>query len=212
MLRIENFNKLLALITNDVPAGRLLIEPNLNVFNATVQRSLTVSQGCCPGILAETEQFDVIIFNNLCEYIPNIISVLEGCKKHLRPKSVLVLNLPSSSGFFYQLAKILSKAGIGNFFARLWQQGSPSPYLHYFNALNLSYLLQKNGFEALAKGQLYTIKLKWLFIRISYTKEHSIAIRLLILFSVVLAFPLTKLMPSDIIYSVSRKKVEPLIK
>ena len=132
--------------------------------------------------------------------------MLEGCKKHLRPKGVLVLNLPSSSGLFYKAAKFLSKVGISSFFERLWQKGLPSPHLHYFNAMNLQSLLQNNGFEEIAKGQLSTLKLNGLFTRISYTKEHILPVRLLILFLVAFAFPLTKLMPSDIIYSVSRKK------
>ena len=227
-LRIENFNKLLESIANDVPAGRLLhvgcahgwfleaaqnrgfeaigIEPDLNVFSATARRGLTVRKGYFPEVLAENEKFDVIVFNDVFEHIPNIISVLEGCKKHLRPKGVLVLNLPSSSGLFYKAAKFLSKVGISSFFERLWQKGLPSPHLHYFNAMNLQSLLQNNGFEEIAKGQLSTLKLNGLFTRISYTKEHILPVRLLILFLVAFAFPLTKLMPSDIIYSVSRKK------
>jgi 2-polyprenyl-3-methyl-5-hydroxy-6-metoxy-1,4-benzoquinol methylase len=227
-LRIQNFSRLLqAIVREGYGAGRLLdvgcahgwfleaaqkrgfqalgIEPDLTVFKTTAKRGLSIRQGFFPDILASNEQFDVIVFNDVFEHIPNLSAVLAGCRNHLKPEGVLVLNLPSSSGIFYKVARVLSRVNINNFFERLWQKGLPSPHLHYFNSNNLQLLLQSNGFEEVVTGRLSTVQLKGLFTRISYTKDSAFPVRLLICLLVGVAFPLIMLMPSDIIYSISKK-------
>mgnify|MGYP000075830739 CR=1 FL=1 len=183
------------------------IEPDRVVYEATAKSGLSIRQGFFPEALEANEQFDVIVVNDVFGHLPDLTSVLQGCENHLTSRGILVLNLPSSSGFFYKTARLLSKLGINGFFERLWQKGLPSPHLHYFNAMNLRELLRNNGFEEISNGQLSALKLQGLFARISYTKEHILPIRLLIFLVVAIALPLTKMIPSDIIYSVSRKKL-----
>ncbi|WP_304912430.1 bifunctional 2-polyprenyl-6-hydroxyphenol methylase/3-demethylubiquinol 3-O-methyltransferase UbiG [Hydrogenophaga sp.] len=227
-LRVENFNRLLEVIVQSGPrTGRLLdvgcahgwfleaakkqgfdavgIEPDLNIFKVTTQRELSVRQGYFPDVLGEAERFDVIVFNDVFEHIPDMIATLNGCKEHLTPNGVLVLNLPSSSGFFYRIARLLMRLHIKSFFERLWQKGLPSPHLHYFSAANIQLLLHANGFEEVGRGRLASIRLKGLFTRISYTKEHALPVRLLMCLIIAIIFPFTLVMPSDIIYSISRK-------
>ena len=228
-LRIDNFNKLLqAIVKNGQNSGTILdvgcahgwfleaaknngfevlgIEPDLNVYKATSERGLPVRQGFFPGALSANEKFDVIVFNDVFEHIPDVEAVLAGCRAHLNAGGMLVLNLPSSQGVFYKLARLLSRLGFNGFFERLWQKGLPSPHLHYFNSKNLHRLLQDNDFEVVAAGRLSTLRLKGLFTRVSYTGDHSLPVRLLICLAVALAFPILLLMPSDIIYSLSNKK------
>jgi len=50
---------------------------------------------------------------------------------------VLVLNLPTSGGSLYRVAKLLCRFGAKGFFERLWQRNLPSPHLHYFDDRNL---------------------------------------------------------------------------
>lgn len=181
------------------------IEPDVNVFNATAQRGLPVRQGFFPEILSKNEQFDVVVFNDVFEHIPDPNGLLAGCRDHLKPGGVLVLNLPNSKGVFYKCARLLAKIGLNGFFERLWQKGLPSPHLHYFSLENLNELLVNNGFEPIASGRLSTLRLKGLFTRISYTGNHTLFVRLVVYSVVALALPLLSIIPSDIVYMVAKK-------
>ncbi|MEC5385591.1 class I SAM-dependent methyltransferase [Uliginosibacterium sp. H3] len=227
-LRVDNFDKLLhAIIENRKKTGSLLdvgcahgwfleragemgfkalgIEPDLHVYEATHQRGLHVRRGFFPEVLSSNEQFDVIVFNDVFEHIPDVKSTLAECRAHLKPAGMLVLNLPSSSGVFYRTSRLLLNLGIGGFFERLWQKDLPSPHLHYFCQENLRQLLERNGFKEIAVGRLSTISMKGLYTRVSYTRGHSLPVRLLICLIVTLAFPIIFMMPSDIVYSLSTK-------
>lgn len=227
-LRIENFDRLLqAIEDNGTTSGRILdvgcahgwfleaaskrgfnalgIEPDMSVFNESAKRGLSIRQGFFPEVLEANEQFDIIIFNDVFEHMPDIISILSGCSKHLKPKGILVLNLPSSKGLFYSVSRLLSKMGINSFFERLWQKGLPSPHLHYFNQDNLQSLLLSNGFEEISRGSLSTLRFKGLFARVSYTGSHSLPVNLAISFFAALAVPILFVMPSDIVYSIFKK-------
>lgn len=225
-LRIENYGKLLDAIEKIRPAsGQLLdvgcahgwflesaknrgfdtlgIEPDQQ-FIATAPHGIAIRQGFFPEILEETAQFDVIVFNDVLEHMPHVKAVLSGCRKHLKPGGVLVINLPSTSGMFYNVARLLSKFGISSFFSRLWQEGFPSPHLHYFNPTNLRLLMQSNGFVEVTNGRLPTLRLRGLFARVSHTGGHSLLVSLGVTFLAAVAIPIISLMPGDIIYSISR--------
>ena len=185
------------------------IEPDEQVFNATIQRGLPIRQGFFPEILSRDEQFDIIAFNDVFEHIPDLNGLLEECRHHLKSDGVLVLNLPSSKGVFYKLSRLLSKIGINGFFERLWQKYFPSPHLHYFNLENLNELLKNNGFESISSGRLSTLRMKGLFDRISYTGNHSLFVCLTVYFVAALALPVLYLMPSDIVYTIAKKVDKP---
>src|SRR5690606_28949916 len=151
------------------------------------------------------EQFDVIAFNDDFEHIPDIDFVLRGCRNHLKSGGLLVLNIPSALGAFYKMARTLQRLGITSFFDSLRQKGYPSPHVHYFNPNNLRMLLRSGGFEEIAAGRLSTLRISGLFARISHTGGHSLPASLGITFLASLAVPLLRVMPSDIIYSISKK-------
>lgn len=129
-LRQSNFEKLVEVIRQHWPTagGRLLdvgaahgwfldaaennfqvlgIEPDNQVFNAARKLGKPIRQGYFPEALHEGELFDIIVFNDVIEHIPDIHSILEACRERLTPGGLLVLNLPSSKGIFYRLAKLL---------------------------------------------------------------------------------------------------------
>lgn len=228
-LRQSNFEKLVEILCRYWPTagGRLLdvgaahgwfldaaanyfrvlgIEPDNQVFSAAQKLGKPIRQGYFPEALHEGELFDVIVFNDVIEHIPDIHSILEACHERLTPGGLLVLNLPSSKGIFYRVAKLLHYLGVHAPFERLWQKGLPSPHVHYFHAQNLASLLGHNGFSQLTSGSLPTLQLRGLFTRISYTGEHNLFIRCLLYAVIASALPLLRLMPSDIIYSVFKRQ------
>ncbi|MDR0765007.1 MAG: class I SAM-dependent methyltransferase [Synergistaceae bacterium] len=116
--------------------------------------SLARERGCVvgTGFFPDAEwlggkKFDVIIFNDSFEHIPNLAGVINGIKRHLNENGVAVINLPSSGGIIFAVASLLSKFGVWGPLHRLWQRGIVSPHLHYFNPKNLEILFARNGFK-----------------------------------------------------------------
>lgn len=229
-LRNENFEKLLCSIKERSPSSVSLldvgcahgwfiaaaqqkgfdvvgIEPDLNIYQKTIrsQDGIDVRNGYFPEVLSVGEVFDVIIFNDVLEHIPDVKYILSECERCMKKGGVLVLNLPSSSGMFYKFSRFLCGVGVTGLFERMWQKGLPSPHLHYFNAKNLDLLLQANGFDLVEKGELNSVSWKGLFKRISYTGGQALIVRIFMFLLVVLFFPIFKVMPSDIIYLILRK-------
>jgi SAM-dependent methyltransferase len=114
-----------------------------------------------PGIVGK--KFDVLIFNDSFEHIPDINSVIAGIKRHLNDNGIVAINLPSSSGLMFNIAFLLYKFGLSAPFKRLWQKGFASPHLHYFNCYNLRKLFENNDFYMCCSMPLsyYTLKGLW---------------------------------------------------
>jgi len=167
-----------------------------------------VRVGFFPYILNDEDKFDVIVFNDVFEHIPDIESVIVACRKHLNIDGLLVLNLPNSNGIFYRVAKLFSKMGYNSFFDRMWQHNLPSPHLHYFNLKNLTKFLSKNGFAVMKAGELSTIQLSGLYSRISYVGDIGFVRSILIYLAVVILLPVLKILPSDIFWIISTKTGE----
>ena len=226
-LRKSNFKKLLKSIKSLKPDGGHLIdigcahgwfleaaindfdvfglEPDKDIYDATARRDLPVRMGYFPDVLDDNEKFDVIVFNDVFEHIPDIEHTLASCYQRLNEDGLLVLNLPSSCGIFYRLSKIFCFLGYPGFFERLWQKGLPSPHLHYFNLDNIIFLLKNNKFDVKIKGKLSTLSFSGLYTRISYTGNLSIVTCALMYIGAVLILPILKIMPSDIVYVIARR-------
>jgi 2-polyprenyl-3-methyl-5-hydroxy-6-metoxy-1,4-benzoquinol methylase len=227
-IRMSNFKKLVARIKElspnkgsllDVGCGHgwfhevaindfkiLALEPDKKIFAVTSRRGIPVRKGYFPEALDELERFDVIVFNDVIEHIPDIKSVLASCRHRLNKDGLLVLNLPSSNGVFYRLSKIICRFGFPVFFERLWQKNLPSPHLHYFNLSNVIALLRNNGFEIKKKGSLSTICLAGLYARITYIGNLGDVARICVYLCVTLFLPILKILPSDIIFVISKRK------
>jgi 2-polyprenyl-3-methyl-5-hydroxy-6-metoxy-1,4-benzoquinol methylase len=227
-LRTKNFLTLLRKIDLVVPAGgRLLdvgcahgwfldlasqrfqvlgIEPDRAVFEAVRQRGLPVRWGFFPEALAACEEFDAIVFNDAFEHIPDVRRILDVCRQHLRPGGALVLNLPSSGGVLYRVAKLLRLFGVKGFFERLWQKDLPSPHLHYFNHDNLSLLLEGSSFRIRECGRLETLHVSGLYERVSHTGSYRRPQRLLLTAGLLCLIPVMRLLPGDIMYVLAIKQ------
>lgn len=183
------------------------IEPDQIIFNQTLKLGVPVRLGYFPQILSADEKFDIIIFNDVIEHIPDIQSVLSACNDHLKVNGLLVLNLPDSDGTFYRLSKLFSFMGVKGFFERMWQVGMPSPHVHYFNQKNLSVLLENQGFKVKEKGRLETLSLDGLYTRLTYANQKQSPIVTGLIYGLIcIAIPLLKIMPSDIAYVITQKE------
>jgi 2-polyprenyl-3-methyl-5-hydroxy-6-metoxy-1,4-benzoquinol methylase len=182
------------------------IEPDHAVYEMTKKQGYPLLEGYFPDVLDSDALFDIIVFNDVFEHIPNTVDTLNACRKHLKDDGILVLNLPTSSGFFYKLSKILLKIKLPKPFDRMWQKDLPSPHLHYFNVENLIKLTDKHGFNAMYTGSLPSIRISGLYNRISYVDGKMKLLSFLIYIAVVLGMPFIKLFSSDIALVIVGKK------
>lgn len=227
-IRRSNFSRIIALIDKYCTVGspRLLdvgcahglflelldehfqgegIEPHTEVARYTQAKGLKVREGYFPDALSPGESFDVIIFNDVLEHIPDLPEVIAACNRSLSDDGLLILNLPSSSGILYRLSRLLARLGIGGMFERMWQIHYPSPHLHYFNIENLRSLIESHGFAALHCGRLEAVSREGLFHRISHTGEYRFPMAQIIYAGARLAIPLLDWFPADIQLQIFRK-------
>ncbi len=181
------------------------VEPDAGVGGRTLARGLPVRQGYFPDALEADETFDVIVFNDVIEHIPDIGAALDACHARLADGGLLILNLPNSAGFFYRLSKVFARAGWRGPFDRLWQKGLPSPHVHYFRPRNLERLVAGRGFDLVHTQELPSVRASGLRERMACTGDLSGPALHLQYAAVLCTIPLLKVFPSDIIVSVFRK-------
>jgi 2-polyprenyl-3-methyl-5-hydroxy-6-metoxy-1,4-benzoquinol methylase len=182
------------------------IEPDAAVGQATAARGLPVRQGYFPDVLEAGERFDVLVFNDVIEHIPNIDSALAACGERLPDGGLLVLNLPNSRGLFYRLSKLFARLGLSGPFERLWQKGLPSPHVHYFDQHNLSALARRHGFDLVDSVELPALRANGLLERLRYVGKVSKAQLYAQYAAILVAIPVLKFFPSDIIVCTYRKR------
>ncbi len=226
-LRVENFTTLLKNILLLKPHGGTLleigcadgwflelakknfsvlgIESDIDVGNATASRGLPVKIGCFPNILDESKKFDIIIFNDVIEHIPNIEKTIATCYKSLNKNGLLVLNLPNSKGIIYKISKKLVNFRFTKFFDRMWQKQFSSPHLHYFNLSNLIKMLTKHRFHIKNNGYLKAISTKGLYTRTTHDSNTPILYSIFIYIGIILFLPISKMFPSDIMYVIAKR-------
>lgn len=181
------------------------IEPDDQVRAEALKRGLPVRGGYFPFALDKTETFDVVIFNDVIEHIPDIRAALRACHERLNEDGLLVLNLPNSGGLFYRLSALLARCGWKAPFSRLWQQGLPSPHVHYFNSGNLTALVERHGFILTARTQIAAVRARGLWQRLACDRNTRGAGLYLQYAGVLCAVPLLRLFQSDIIVCVFRR-------
>jgi 2-polyprenyl-3-methyl-5-hydroxy-6-metoxy-1,4-benzoquinol methylase len=227
-VRESNFKDIIGLILENVPAGhhRLLdvgaahgwflnlasnyfeaygIEPDHNIYEQAKTKNPNLIEGYFPDVLKHSEQFEVIVFNDVFEHIPAIDKTLDACNEHLTSKGLLILNLPCSAGIFYKLSKLILRMGFPEYFERMWQKGMPSPHLHYFGKSNLINLVERHGFKMICVSDLPSIRLQGLYDRVGYVGNISKLRATMTYLAIVLTLPVIKFFESDIAVVVFRK-------
>lgn len=142
------------------------IEPMYESCRISWEKGLNVKNGYFPADIDQTQRFDFIIFNDVFEHIPDIEKCVSSCFNHLNPGGILIINLPDKDGILYKLSKAMCKFGDSTAFGRLWQLGTASPHLYYFNGKSLDYLLGKYGFTRIRSVKLKSVSLEGLWGRI----------------------------------------------
>lgn len=182
------------------------VEPDAVVGGRAAARGLPVRAGFFPDVLREDERFDVIVFNDVIEHIPDIRSALDACRQRLNPDGILILNLPNSRGFFYRLSKGVARLGWRTPFERLWQKDLPSPHVHYFSTGNLAQLVAGRGFDLVDSAELPALRAKGLRERLSCAGNVPLVSLWVQYIAIMCAIPVLRIFPSDIIVCIFRKK------
>ena len=175
---------------------------------ATQARGIPLRLGHFPGALSEHERFDVIVFNDVFEHIPDARGVLTAGWERLEVGGLLVLNLPSSKGMFRRTSKLARRLGIASFFSRMWQEGFPSPHVHYFHADNLEKLVS-GGFTLVHRGSLASVSLDGPRERIQLSQGGKSFAGTLTYRCLRAAYPFLRLLPADITLAVFRREPSP---
>lgn len=173
------------------------VEPDANTVEAARAGGATVRHGYFPDVLDADETFDIIVFNDVLEHIPDLEAALKASVDRLAPGGVLCLNCPDRDGFYFWTATMLDRLGLGGALARLWQRGLPSPHIWYFTAANLREALRPHGLIEVERVRLDTVGLKGLWARIRCVKSEPILLSLAAYLFAIGTYPLARLMPSD---------------
>ena len=174
------------------------IEPDVAVATATRARGLAVRGGFFPDALGPEERYEIIIFNDVLEHIPDINATLAACWRHLVPGGRVVVNAPSRQGFLYRLSKVFLRLGKGGAFERMWQAGFPSPHVHYLDTDSMSGLARKAGFALESRTRLPSVAVRGLHARVRYSRDVSAAKAILLTVGVTLLAPFLAILPPDI--------------
>jgi len=122
------------------------------------------------------KKYDVIIFNDSLEHIPNLHKVLQVIKSHLTGNGCVIINIPTSDGLIIRIASVLYKLGIKAPYERMWQKGFVSPHIHYFNLQNLKKLFENIGFALNYSSYLPLYTISGLYRRLSCKSSFLVSV------------------------------------
>lgn len=182
------------------------LEPDPNISTLATHQGYRVWNGFFPEDIPAGEQFDVIVFNDVFEHLSDVKRAIRACYRLLTRHGILVINLPSSKGIFYRIARALDFVGISGPFERMWQHKFASPHVSYFDPDQLCHLAERCGFIEVHRSVLPSIEIDGLWSRLSYDRSASKAFSVLVWFSVVLALPLIEILPADISLQIFRRE------
>jgi SAM-dependent methyltransferase len=168
-------------------------------------KGYNVIQGFFPDALNGSEQYDMIVFNDVFEHIPAPIGAIKKCEEHLKEGGLLVINLPDNKGVFYRISKLLNRFGYSGPFERMWQVGLPSPHVSYFSIDSLTRFSEKyTKLKSVDSFSLPSIAQSGLRERIS--ASYSGIMGKILYWGIFCAMPLIKVLPQDISVVVFEKK------
>lgn len=182
------------------------LEPDPRLARWAREHGAVVREGFFPDVLHATEQFDVLVFNDVFEHLPAPQTALQACARHLRADGLLVLNLPLASGFFFGLSIALLRVGFTPPWQRLWQTGFPSPHLFFFQSRHLERLAQAAGFTLVSESALPSLSTTGLWARLRMDRSQPLWLHVLVWPLLVLVAPLVRILPNDIGLFIFRKQ------
>ncbi|MEN5040952.1 class I SAM-dependent methyltransferase [Stenotrophomonas sp. TWI1149] len=174
------------------------IEPDARVAELATARGLPARRGFFPDVLAADDSFDVIIFNDVMEHIPDILAALHACARHLLPGGMIVINAPARTGVLYRTSRVMAGIGLPASFDRMWQKGFPSPHVHYLDDRTMAALGARAGLRLHSVRTLRSISVRGLYARIRYDRSVSATKALATTGVLAVLAPLLGLLPADI--------------
>jgi len=174
------------------------IEPDARVADAAAMRGLPVRRGFFPDVLGADERFDVIVFNDVLEHIPDIGAALRACARHLQPGGWVVVNAPSRTGVLYRISRMMARLGLPSTFDRMWQKDFPSPHVHYLDDASMQAIAGHCGLGITAVRTLPSISTHGLYARIRADRNVSPVKAALVTAVLTVASPAMRMLPADI--------------
>lgn len=116
-------------------------EPNQKIAAA---KGFDVRRGFFPEAAVGTGPYDIIAFNDVFEHIADPVAAIKAVADLLSPGGIAAINMPTSYGALFRLARGARVIGFDAPWDRLWQKGLPSPHISYFDAVNLTQLAERN--------------------------------------------------------------------
>ena len=137
----------------------------------------TVRAGYFPEALVEGARYDAIVFNDVFEHLPDPVAAIVEVERRLEPGGLAVLNLPSSDGAVFRVARRLRRFGLAGLYRRLWQMGLASPHITYFNPRNLRRFVERHtGLRRVHAGRMAVLTREGLWDRIASTWPRAAAL------------------------------------
>lgn len=167
---------------------------------AKAVKGITLLNGRFPEATSSFEDgaFDLLVFNDVFEHLPNPTGALAECARLLGNKGQLVINLPMNTGIMYRIAKMLRALGWPMPYERLWQKGYPSPHLFYYSEKSLVRMVGESiGFSLRQRWPIHTVVLEGLWARIRSGVDSPFKAVVVYAGCVLFAFT-EKILPTDI--------------
>lgn len=182
------------------------VEPETTKYTTLKNEGFNVVHGLFPDVLeGSSTKYDVIIFNDVFEHLPNLPVILRAIDTLLADNGILAINLPNSNGVFYKIASILMRIGKLSTYERLWQKSFQSPHVSYFNPKNLSNLVQgRLNYNEQYRGRLAAVKARGLLARIQASNSGYKAY--LLWLGILFTIPFLRILPPDISLQFFQKK------
>jgi 2-polyprenyl-3-methyl-5-hydroxy-6-metoxy-1,4-benzoquinol methylase len=181
------------------------LEPEKEKADRARAKNFTVIDGFFPEALGASQHFDVIIFNDVFEHLPDPAGALRACEQHLDPGGLLIINLPDSSGVLFRIANLLDRFGASMPFERLWQKSFASPHISYFSEKNLArFVPRQTNLLLVDQTHLDTMTASGLKDRVRSSVKEPLAS--LMCFVLLVLIPLQKTLPRDILVQVYQKR------
>jgi SAM-dependent methyltransferase len=181
------------------------IEPDPRLKLSSQASARTVWSGYFPADLPAGARFDIVVFNDSFEHLPDVGRALDACRELIASGGILAINLPASTGVFYRLGRRLDSVGIARPLERLWQKDFPSPHLSYFTPDQLCRLAARYSFLEIERTALRSVGLRGLWSRLRCDPRSGRVGSAAFWLGTAVLIPLSRFLPSDISLQLFRK-------
>lgn len=184
------------------------LEPDKKFHARAGSGGLNIIKGYFPGDLGPDAKFDVIVFNDVFEHLPNPHEAMGSIAERLNSGGALVINIPNSEGFFYRTASMLDVLGIPGPLRRMWQVNFPSPHISYFNPASLARLAGRSGLTEVHRSTLSSVTVDGLWQRLRHVRHlqpANVVVSAGVWMAVAALSPVISRLPSDVSLQIFKK-------